>query len=137
MVPKHLVSNPPGNNRYNDDNMDPYLTQPVASTSRGIGYSEVLRDQHKLQLDRNTLEQHRGEDNYNFDWSVARAIDSGYGSGNVQEPQEPDASFSQDPSVSLAQPFLQPEDKRTTVMWTVGNSDGTGMEYADYLNLEE
>lgn len=137
MVPKHLVPNPSGNHICNVNNIDPYLIQPTASTSRGIGYSEVLRDQHKLQLNRNTLEKHRGEDNYEFDWSVTRAIDSGYGSGNVQEPQEPDASFSQDPSVSLTQPFLQPADKQTAVMWTLGNSDGTGIYYPDYVNLEE
>jgi hypothetical protein len=141
MVPKHLVSKSFRNDTHKPpihvDNIDPSLTQPVASETQGMRNLGALEDQHRPQLNRNTLEKHKGQDDHDFDWSVKRAIDSAYSSGNAQEPQEPDASFSGDPSISLAEPLLHPEDTLTSVMWTMGNSDETELDYDVFFNLEE
>jgi len=114
MVPKHLVSHSSGNNTnrspIHDHNIDPSFTRLVASETDGIGSLGAFEDQHRSQLNRKILERHKGQDEYEFDWSVKRAMDSGYDSGNLHEPQERDTSFPQAPSVSLAQPLLRPED---------------------------
>jgi hypothetical protein len=141
MVPMHLVSKSSRNDTHKPpiyvDNIDPSLTQPVASEIQGMRNLGVLEDQHRPQLDRNTLEKYKGQDDHDFDWSVKCAIDSAYSSGNAQDPQEPDASFLQDPYISLEEPLLHPEDTLTSVMWTMGNSDDIEIVSDEFLNLEE
>lgn len=81
-----------------------------------------------------------GRGNYDFDWSVTRALDSGYGSGMAQEPRELDASFSQDlymPHSSALLHTQNPRDIRNSVMWTTGKSDEAGLNYDEFVeNLD-
>jgi hypothetical protein len=143
MVPRHLVSDSSANSTYktasyidNIGNIDPSPPQHLASDTSDVGRSGALLEcNNEPKLDRNSLEKQIGRADYAFDWSVRRAIDSGYGSGYTQD--QPDLS---DPLSQSRPHSLREEDRWASghmVMFTTGASDGAEVDCREFLNLDE
>jgi hypothetical protein len=143
MIPQHLVSHMSAKDTHNTtsyiDNIDPALTQQIARDNQGLRKISTAEKHHKYKLNRNNLEKEMGRGEHEFEWSNPPGIDSAYGSGNMQDPQDLDTPFSQDVSIPYDRPLHppRPEDTLTSVMFTKGgdSDDAEIDDYDKYLNI--
>lgn len=135
MVPKHIVSNSTLKDSYKSHaqfhGAGASHTRKDSSESRETENLGVIEERDGFQMVCNFLKASKLPE---FDWEVTPAIDSGYGSGIT--PQELDASFSQNLSVTPGQYLLHREDIGASVKYTGGGPDQLRTDYG-VLHVEE